>query len=205
MMRPLVSKQPFDEMTDTTQPAGILIVDVRSVPLDLLASHELKHTGFERPRLWSQEHMFHRPDVSGFALVSSSRPTQVDDIKAWALTRRCSSGVRIGPVYAQDAKSARLVLAATMKNVKPNMIRDVPLPNEPISEFSEEEIVDKATLVTEVWCGNPDAEKVFEELGWKGVGVEYHRMWVDSKATEQWTEGGRAQKGVFAVFDAAIG
>ena len=71
-------------------------------------------------------------------------------------------------------------------------IQSVALPKEPISESSEEEIVDKATLVAEVWCGNPDAEAVFEELGWKGVGVEYHRMWVDSKAPEQWMEGGLA-------------
>ena len=204
MMRPLVSKQPFGELKDTMQPADTFIVDVRKIPFELLVSHELKYTGFERPRLWSQENMFHRPDVSGWALVSRS-PIVVGDIKAWALTRRCSGGVRIGPVYAQDATSARLVLMATMKEVDPGMIRDVPLPNEPISDLSEEDIVEKATLVAEVWCGNPDAERLFEELGWKGVGVEYHRMWVDSKATAQWMEGGLAQKGVFTVLDAAIG
>lgn len=92
-----------------------------------------------------------------------------------------------------------------MKDAKVGMIKDIPLPNEPISDLSEAEVTEKATLVTEVWCGNPEAEKIFDDLGWKAVGVEYHRMWVDSKATEQGTKGGLAQKGVFAIFDAAVG
>lgn len=205
MMRPLVSKQPFHEKPDIMQPAGTSILDVRHVPPKLLVAYELKYTGFERPRLWSEDHVFHRPDICGTVLVSKLPPAEVGDIRAWTLTRRCSGGARIGPVYAEDTASAKFVLAAAMENVGPATVKHVPLPNEPISDLTEDEIDDKATLVAEVWCGNPEAEKIFEELGWRGVGVDYHRMWVDSKATEEWTKGGLAQNGVFAIFDAAIG
>jgi hypothetical protein len=85
------------------------------------------------------------------------------------------------------------------------MVKCIPLPNEPISDLSEEHIIDQAALVAEVWCGNPEAEKVFQNLGWNDVGVEYHRMWVGGKPTEPWTEGGLSHKSVFAIFDAAVG
>ena len=205
MMRPLVAKKTLPSDTGPTRALQSSIVGIRDVPTDLLVAHELKYTGFERPRLWSREHTFHRPDVNGFALVSKSPPTEIDNIQAWTVIRRCSGGVRIGPLYAQDSVSANSVLAAAMEAVRPEMIRDLPLPNEPISNISEGEIADKATLVVEVWDGNPDAENVFVRLGWANVGVEYHRMWVDGKANAEWTEGGLAQKGVFAIFDAAVG
>lgn len=90
MMRPLVAKEALrDDGGITSVPDGS-IVNIRELPLKLLVSHELKYTGFERPELWSQEHMFRRPDVFGYALVSKSPPTEVDEIKGWALTRRCS-------------------------------------------------------------------------------------------------------------------
>ena len=205
MSRPLVSKKALPSENGTTRSPGGSIVDIRDVPTDLLVAHEFKYTGFERRRLWSQEHMFNRPDVIGFALVSKSPPIEVDNIKAWTLIRRCSGGARIGPLYAQDSFSANAVLATAMEAATPGMIRDLPLPNEAISELSGGEITDKATLVVEVWCGNPDAEKVFAGLGWTNVGIEYHRMWVDGKASAAWTEGGVAQEGVFAIFDAAVG
>ena len=85
------------------------------------------------------------------------------------------------------------------------VIHTFPLPDEPISDGTEDEISDKGSLVTEIWCGNPETLKLFENLGWTPAGVDYHRMWMDSKAPSEWTDGGIAQKGVFAVFDAATG
>ena len=85
------------------------------------------------------------------------------------------------------------------------MVKGSPVPDECLNDSSDEHIADQATLIAEVWCGNPEAENVFEDLGWKGIRSEYHRMWVDGRPTEPWKEGGLAQKGVFAIFDAATG
>lgn len=90
--------------------------------------------------------------------------------------------------------------AATVQYVK-----KTPMPNVGLSELSETEIAEKATLVTEVWGGNAEALTAFESLGWKDSGIEYYRMWTHGKATPEQSEGGPAHSGVFAIFDAAVG
>lgn len=201
MVRPLVAKEPIPTLE---VPSGLHVVDIRQIPQDLLRQLELKYTGFDRPKLWSDEHMFNRPDVSGSAIVSNPNPQHLDQLKAWALTRRCSGGIRIGPLYAEDLTSARLALSAVMELATPGSIEKVPLPHT-MEGWSTQRIADEATVVTEIWGGNSQALKLFEDLGWKQAGVEYFRMWVDAKATKEQSEGGLAQKAVYAIFDAAIG
>lgn len=199
-MRPLVAKK--------SAPAPAInnhIIAIRNVPRTLLVQHEAKYTGFERPALWSNEHMFNRKDVDGVAVAKSESPKTADDLLAWTITRRCSGGVRIGPVYASDSASAKAAIVAAMEKATPKAIQDVPLPSEIMNEWTAEKIADEATLVTEVWGGNPEAVKVFEELGWEEAPVSYYRMWVDGKATPEQSQGGAAQEGVFAIFDAAVG
>lgn len=205
MNRPLFSKKEVHAAAEIQVTTTTHLVSLDSVPHHLLAEHELKYTGFERRSLWNGKNMFDRPDVIGWALVSKAKPDSVDDIFAWAMVRRCSSGARIGPVYAHDAESAKVVLAAAVKTASVQYIKTIPLENEPLSSMADEEINEKASLVAEVWTGNADALGVFEQLGWTPSGLEYHRMWLDGKATPQQSEGGLAQKGLFAVFDAAIG
>lgn len=107
-------------------------------------------------------------------------------------------------MYAQDASVAKCVLVAAMETGKLRTIKDIPMPGVSMSELNEDQIVDQATLVAEVWSGNPEAERVFKDLGWT-TAAELHRMWFEDRACEQWTSGGVAQKGVFAVFDGAVG
>jgi hypothetical protein len=57
--------------------------------------------------------MFRRPDVSKSPLSAMKH------VKARALTRRGSGGVRIGPVYGEDATVAKVVLAAATKSAGP--------------------------------------------------------------------------------------
>ena len=64
---------------------------------------------------------------------------------------------------------------------------------------------DALAFAAEIYGANPRAREFFQELGWTAVGFECHRMWLNGKATPQQSEGGAAQEGVFAVFDAAIG
>lgn len=181
------------------------VVDIRAVPKALLVQQELRYTGFERPALWSDEHIFNRKDVQGFAVVAKPKAESVDDLLAWVVTRRCSGGIRIGPLYASDAGSAKAALLAAMNCVTPAEIKKMPLPNEAMNGWSDDRIANDATLVTEVWGANADAVGLFEELGWQDSGVMYHRMWVNGKAPPEQSQGGLSQKGVFAIFDAAVG
>ncbi|GIZ41790.1 hypothetical protein CKM354_000508400 [Cercospora kikuchii] len=202
MVRPLVEKDPVPR---PQLPEGSQMIEIRDLPPELLAEHELSITGFERPALWSGEHLFHRPDVHGVALILTSNPISAKDLGGWAVNRRCSGGVRIGPVYATDPASARAILVATMELARVEAIRRVPLPNEEMNDCTAEQITEQATLVTEVWGGNADAIDLFGQLGWKPAGVDYYRMWVDGKATLEQSKDGAAQKSVYAIFDAATG
>lgn len=181
------------------------LVDLRTIPTELLAKHETKYTGFERPKMWEHSNIFKRPDAKGFALVSSKHPESVDDLLAWTLNRRCANGIRIGPIYARDVASAKAVLVAAMRAATVQSIKDVPMPSVGLSDLSESEITEKATLATEVWSGNPQALEAFESLGWKDSGFEFYRMWTHGHATSAQMDGGEAHSGVFAIFDAAVG
>lgn len=205
MGRPLVAKESIHAAVELTVTSSIHVISLDSIPHHLLVEHELMYTGFERRSLWNDKHMFGRPDVHGWALVSKLKPETVDDIYAWSMIRRSSGGARIGPVYARDAETAKVVLALATKAVTAAYIQSVPMQGEPMSSWGEAKINDEASLVAEVWTGNPEGQAVFESLGWSPAGVEYHRMWLEGKATEAQSEGGMAGKGVFAVFDAAIG
>lgn len=92
-----------------------------------------------------------------------------------------------------------------MSDSTPEMIQRVALDNEPISGKTEAEIVEDAEMHAEVWGGNPRAEAIFADLGWKTFPVTYHRMWLNNEATPEQGEGGIAHKSMFAIFDAAIG
>ncbi|KAJ9628647.1 hypothetical protein H2203_002549 [Taxawa tesnikishii (nom. ined.)] len=181
------------------------------VPNRLLVQSDLAHTGFERNGLWTEE-FFNRPDVFGSALMRerctrSRRSTvgKLDDVLAWVVVRRSVQGYRIGPLYAKDTESARIVLTSAMEDAGPGRMNSTPLDNETPYDKDVEEISEKAQLAVEIWSGNPAAEALFTELGWQFLGVDYHRMWLGGEATPEQSEGGLAHKGMFAVFDAAIG
>ncbi|KAM3424674.1 hypothetical protein BST61_g6661 [Cercospora zeina] len=202
MTRPLVEQSPLPRLE---LPEGARMVEIRDVSPELLAEHELSITGFERPALWSNEHLFRRPDVQGVALVLKSSPESAKDLCGWAINRRCSGGVRIGPVYANDPASARAVLVAAMELATVKAIRSVSLPDEEMNGFTPEQITERATLVSEVWGGNADAVGLLESLDWKPAGVDYYRMWVNGHATPEQSREGAAEEGVYAIFDAAMG
>jgi hypothetical protein len=196
MTRPLVVKQSVPEIE---LPDGLRIIDIKEVPSHMLAEHDLKWTGFERPRQWTHEHLFSRPDVKGVAIMGP-----VDQLVAWAINCRCSGGIRIGPVYADNAVAAKAVLTAAMNLASPEAIEELPLPDEAMNDLSVSDISMKATLAAEVWVGNGDAVRVFEELGWNSAGVEFQRMWVDGDAPPEQSQDGCSYKGVY-VTDAALG
>jgi hypothetical protein len=181
------------------------IVDLRQVPQELLAASDQEYTGFERPDLWNNANLFDRPDVWGVAVVTKSPPQSTDDIVAWILVRRNSQGFHIGPLYAKNAASAEVVLANVVENAKIKMIRDTPMPNDPINDWADEKITQEAFLGAEVPIWNPEAMPAFERQGFHTLGHQFVRMWRHKKATPELSEGGLGYAGVYGAADAAIG
>jgi hypothetical protein len=158
---------------------GEKIIPIRDVAREKLVENDLLYSGFERRRLWTDEALFRRNDVSGVAVVKG--PDEV--LEGWTLIRKCEHGYRIGPVYAHCDEVASLVLHAAMKTLEGQ----------------------DGSLVAEAWMGNPDGVKIFENLGWKWAGIDYHRMWLNGDVVPQQAPGGAAEKGMFAIFDAGEG
>lgn len=205
MSRNLVTHTAIDP-ADITTP-GYQLVDIRDVPVSLLVQSDLAHTGFERKKLWTPA-FFNRPDCYGVALTKDKHSrASIDqgELLAWVVVRRASLGYRFGPIYATDSKAAACVLRAAMLRATPELIRCTPMDGESTSEAAMNSVVDTAQLTVEVWCGNPAAVALFDNLGWKSIGVDYHRMWLNGTPTKEQDEGGLAHEGMFAIFDAAIG
>lgn len=150
------------------------------IPEAVLAKSDLENSGLERPKVWSKEALFSRPDAFGFALVKEGTKTELE---GWILVRRCQHGFRFGPLYASSPDRASLLLRNAMKRVE------------------EQE----GTFIAEVWPQNPEATKVFENAGWKYAGMDYHRMWLNGVVPKEQQPGGTADKQCYAIFDAGEG
>jgi hypothetical protein len=140
----------------------------------------LEHTGMERAKLWSKEAMFDRDDTIGLGLVKEGKK---EELEGWIIVRSCLQGWRFGPLYANTPEHATFLLRTAMRRLEG----------------------EDGGFVAEVWPSNPDAVKVFEDAGWEWAGMDYHRMWLHGKVPEAQQSGGKAEKEMFAVFDAGEG
>jgi hypothetical protein len=179
MVREGLGTQPLEGSVGLLR-EGEKLVPLDQVPDGLLTRSDLEHSGLERPKLWTQEAMFSRPDVFGFALVKGET---IDALQGWVLVRSCQDGFRFGPLYAKTKERASQLLRNAMKKVE----------------------MEKGTFIAEVWPQNPEANGVFEDAGWKYAGIDYHRMWLNGLAPKEQLSGGLAEKECFAVFDAGEG
>lgn len=156
---------------------GETVVNLRSVSKKELAQSDLAHCGLDRARLWSSEALFHRDDAEGWAVMDANAA-----ISGWVLIRSSESGYRIGPVYAARKELATFLVHAAMEGLADK----------------------RACLEAEVWHSNNDAVTMFEGLGWTPTGT-FHRMWYKGKIPAAQAPGGKAEREVFAIFDAAEG
>jgi hypothetical protein len=151
------------------------------VPSRMLVQSDLEHTGLERTKLWSKEAMFERDDSTfGLALVKEGAK---EELEGWILVRSCEHGWRFGPLYATTPEQADFLLRTAMRRLE----------------------VEEGSFIAEVWQENEQAVKLFEDAGWTYSGVDYHRMWLNGKVPEAQLLGGKAEKEMFAVFDAGEG
>jgi len=153
---------------------------LEEIPSKILVASDLAHTGFERTALWTQEALLNREDTFGLALVKEGKSEQLE---GWILVRECQLGYRFGPLYANSKANATLLLHQAMRRLE-----------------SED-----GNFIVEVWPQNEQAVKVFEEAGWSNVGIDYHRMWLNGVVPEPQRAGGKADKEVYAMFDAGEG
>lgn len=162
------------------------LVPLREVPSKVLTESDLSITGMKRSTLWSKEALFDaRDDVSGLALVAHSAREHKDKLDGWILIRSCQDGWRFGPLYAKDKKDAAFLLHQALYRLQG-------------PEY-------KGTYIAEVWEGNKEAVKMFEEAGWEWCGVDYHRMWLDGKVPKEQQDGGVSSREMWATFDAGQG
>ncbi|TID14518.1 hypothetical protein E6O75_ATG08664 [Venturia nashicola] len=180
MMRQGVKEVPLDETSDLIKGEGVRLVDLESVPVGVIVGSDFACTGLERTGLWSREALFERSDTFGLALVKEGTE---DELVGWILVRGCEEGFRFGPLYASSEDNATLLLHQAMRTLK----------------------AEDGNFVAEVWAQNELACKVFEKAGWKNVGVDYHRMWLNAKVPAAQQPGGKADKEVYAIFDAGEG
>lgn len=153
--------------------------DIREADREALRKLDEMHTGLDRGRYWVSSGLLDRADVFGFAHYFDST------LDGFVLVRECKEGHRVGPLFAPSAAVATQLLCLVMQH--PAIAKS------------------NGSLIVEVFGANAEARKVFEDLGWSDVGVEYHRMWYEGRVPEPQRDGGLGTTGMFAIFDAACG
>lgn len=156
--------------------------DIKTVDRSALAHLDQALTGLDRSVYWNTSNVLSRDDVFGYAYSPLSSSAS---ITGFILVRSCEEGHRIGPLYAPSPAIAAHMLYLTMEH--------------PFIANSS------GSLVAELFGPNTESKSVFKSLGWKELGVEYHRMWYKGKVPTPQSEGGEGIKGMFVIFDAGCG
>lgn len=167
------------------------LVDLKEIPYEILSKSDYDHTGFERDDLWNGK-IQKRADFFGLALVERGKPYKKESVHGWMIVRRAFEGYRLGPVYASNAAASRTLITAATQTTA-------------VGASAEQDGTSDVHMAAEVWGGNPDAVKIFEELGWNCTDVDYYRMWLHGVTPSQQDTGGLAHRGMFAIFDAVTG
>lgn len=159
---------------------GYKAIDIKEADTGAVADLDRMHTGLDRRVLWTNA-LFSRPDTFGFAIIS----TTTEELSGFILVRRCEHGHRFGPLFAESNVHASSLLQLAMSHPS-------------VSKSS-------GSLIAEVFGPNEDSVNIFSQLGWQWAGIDYHRMWLNGRVPEEQQQGGRGQKGMFAIFDASEG
>ncbi|EHK46768.1 uncharacterized protein TrAtP1_005257 [Trichoderma atroviride] len=159
---------------------GYKAIDIKEADTGAIADLDRMHTGLDRTVLWAKA-LFPRPDSFGFAIIS----TTTEELSGFILVRRCEHGHRFGPLFADSNAHASSLLQLAMSHPS-------------VSESP-------GSLIAEVFGPNENSVDVFSHLGWQWTKMDYHRMWFNGRVPVEQQQGGRGQKGMFAIFDASEG
>ncbi|KAL6703674.1 hypothetical protein ACN47E_009448 [Coniothyrium glycines] len=155
---------------------GVELQDLRDIDSKELAKLDLEHTGLDRTAYWVDASQTTRRGCFGFGIVKEGKLT------GFIFVRNVENGSRFGPLYAETYAEAKQLLHKAMNDARRS-----------------------AGYHTEVFGNNPEARRVFEDLGWEYAGLTFDRMWLHGRVPEEQLETGKGGKGMYAIFDAACG
>lgn len=136
-------------LEDEASGVGCELLDIRKADAEAVADYEAKNSGLRRPAAFI-ESFFSQPGAVGFIMRNQTSK----DIVAMGAIRPSSDGFRIGPLYANNSTSARIIVKALMSHT-----------------FS-------ATVYIDVPLDNQDAVEMVQELDFTVIsGFETARMW----------------------------
>lgn len=158
---------------------GRSVIEIDKVSGEDLLQSELACTGLKRSRLWTHGALSDRSDVFGYAMTSQQ---EQHALQGWIVVRSCPDGHRFGPLYAESAEVASQLL-----------------------EMALDRCTGSGEMIAEVWMGNTESLEVFTKLGWTPLGIDYHRMWLGGRVPAEQLPGGKAERSMFAIFDAGQG
>ncbi|PVI04143.1 hypothetical protein DM02DRAFT_726055 [Periconia macrospinosa] len=180
---PLMSRSSLKikplEAIDLDSDVKSRLMDIKTVDGSVLTKLDLEYTGLDRPGYWVDDGIQHRKDTFGLALAGSSP----DQLRGLIFVRDCEEGQRFGPLYAETYADAKALLYTAMIHYQDS----------------------EGSMIAEIFGSNTQARGLFKELGWESAGLDYHRMWLNGKATKEQQEGGKGVQGMYATFDACAG
>jgi hypothetical protein len=115
--------------TTAALPAADGVVDLAAVPFSALAADDA--TVFPAPRDNFLRAWVATPGHVGRALLRGGR------LAAWGVIRPCRTGRKVGPLVADDAAAAQVVLAALIGAGSGELFLDVPEPNRDAVQLAE--------------------------------------------------------------------
>ena len=106
------------------------LVKISKVPFEKLLAYDRKM--FPAPRSGFLEKWVNQPDSSAFAALEKG------DLKGYGVIRKCRTGYKIGPLFADDQVTAEKIFRALRASVPEETIYlDVPEPNKKAMEIAK--------------------------------------------------------------------
>jgi len=106
------------------------LVKISKVPFERLLAYDRKM--FPAPRSGFLEKWVNQPDSSAFAALEKG------DLKGYGVIRKCRTGYKIGPLFADDQDTAEKIFRALKASVPEETIYlDVPEPNKKAMEIAK--------------------------------------------------------------------
>ncbi|MDD3246304.1 MAG: GNAT family N-acetyltransferase [Methanosarcina sp.] len=106
------------------------LVKISKVPFEKLLAYDRKM--FPAPRPGFLEKWVNQPDSSAFAALEKG------DLKGYGVIRKCRTGYKIGPLFADDQAAAEKIFRALRASVPEETIYlDVPEPNKKAMEIAK--------------------------------------------------------------------
>ena len=106
------------------------LVNISKVPFEKLLAYDRKM--FSAPRSGFLEKWVNQPDSSAFAALEKG------DLKGYGVIRKCRTGYKIGPLFADDQDTAEKIFRALKGSVpEETFYLDVPEPNKKAMEIAK--------------------------------------------------------------------